>query len=110
MLQVANEILDHLPANQIAIKTEYLPSSLNIQADWQSRNLRDSNDWKLNHKTLSQIVTIIVIPQTALLFALRLNHQLLKYLFWHLDSGSCAVIPFSNLGQTSTGMHSLHLA
>ena len=50
LLQVAKEIWDYLLANGIAVTAEYLPSSLNIQADWQSRNHRDSSDWKLNPK------------------------------------------------------------
>ena len=44
LLQVAKEIWDYLLANGIAVTAEYLPSSLNIQADWQSRNHRDSRD------------------------------------------------------------------
>ena len=55
LLQVAKEIWDYLLANGIAVTAEYLPSSLNIQADWQSRNHRDSSDWKLNPKIFSQI-------------------------------------------------------
>ena len=41
---------------------EYLPCSLNIQADWQSRNHRDSSTWKLNLKIFSKIVKIRGIP------------------------------------------------
>ena len=33
LLQVAKEIWDYLLANRIAVKAEYLPSSLNIQED-----------------------------------------------------------------------------
>ena len=77
-------------ANGIAVTAEYLPSSQNSQADWQSRNHRDSSDWKLNHKILSQIVKIRGIPQIDL-FATRRNHQLPKYMSWHSDPGSCAV-------------------
>ena len=58
LLQVAKEIWDYLLANQIAVTAEYLPSSLNIQADWQSRNHRDSSHWKLNTRIFSQIVKI----------------------------------------------------
>ena len=90
LLQVAKEIWDYLLANGIAVTAEYLPSSLNIQADWQSRNHRDSSDWKLNPKIFSQIVKIRGIPQIDL-FASRLNHQLPKYMSWHPDPGSCAV-------------------
>ena len=39
-------------ANQIAITAEYLPSSLNIQADWQPKNHKYSSDWKLNLKNI----------------------------------------------------------
>ena len=46
LLQVAKEIWDYLLAYGIAVTAEYLPSSLNIQADWQCRNHRDSSDWK----------------------------------------------------------------
>ena len=90
LLQVAKEIWDYLLANGIAVTAEYLPSSLNIQADWQSRNHRESSDWKLNPKIFSQIVKIRGIPQIDL-FASRLNHQLPKYMSWHPDPGSCAV-------------------
>ena len=90
LLQVAKEIWDYLLANGIAVTAEYLPSSLNIQADWQSRNHRDSSDWKLNPKIFSQIVKIRGIPQIDL-FASRLNHRLPKYMSWHPDPGSCAV-------------------
>ena len=90
LLQVAKEIWDYLLANGIAVTAEYLPSSLNIQADWQSRNHRDSSNWKLNPKIFSQIVKIRGIPQIDL-FASRLNNQLPKYMSWHPDPGSCAV-------------------
>ena len=90
LLQVAKEIWDYLLANGIAVTAEYLPSSQNSQADWQSRDHRDSSDWKLNHKILSQIVKIRGIPQIDL-FATRRNHQLPKYMSWHPDPGNCAV-------------------
>ena len=90
LLQVAKEIWDYLLANGIAVTAEYLPSSLNIQADWQSRNHRDSSDWKLNPKIFPQIVKIRGIPQIYL-FASRLNHRLPKYMSWHPEPGSYAV-------------------
>ena len=87
LLQVAKEIWDYLLANGIAVTAEYLPSSLDIQEDWQSRNHRDSSDWKLNPKMFSQIMKIRGIPQIDL-FASLLNHQLPKYMSWHPDPGS----------------------
>ena len=66
LLQVAKEIWGYLLGNGIAVTAEYLPSILNIQADWQSRNHRDLSDWKLNTKIFYLIVKIIGIPQIDL--------------------------------------------
>ena len=90
LLQVAKEIWDYLLANGMAVTAEYVPSSLNIQANWQSRYHRDLSDWKLNPKMFSQIVKIRGIPQIDL-FASRLNHQLKKCMSWHSHPCSCAV-------------------
>ena len=90
LLQVVQETWDYLLANGVAVTAEYFPSSLNIQADWQSRNHRDSSDWKSNPKIFSQIANIRGIPQIDL-FASRLNHQLPKYMSWHPDPGSFPV-------------------
>ena len=51
LLQVAMEIWDYLLANRIAVIAEYLPNSLKIQANRQSRNHKDSSNWKLNPKS-----------------------------------------------------------
>ena len=64
-----------------------LAKQSDIQEDWQSRNHRDSSDWKLNPKMFSQIMKIRGIPQIDL-FASLLNHQLPKYMSWHPDPGS----------------------
>ena len=66
LLQVAKEIWDYLLANGMAVTAEYVPSSLNIQANWQSRYHRDLSDWKLNPKMFSQIVKIRGIPKIDL--------------------------------------------
>ena len=55
LLQEAKEIWDDLLANGIAVTADYLPSSMNIQADWQSRNHRDLSDCKLNKKHLLRL-------------------------------------------------------
>ena len=77
-------------SQSISVTAEYLPNSLNIQADWQSRNHRDSSDWKLNPKIFPQIVKNKGMPQIDL-FASQLKHQLLIYMSWHPDPGSCVV-------------------
>ena len=65
-------------ANQITVTAEYLPSSLNVQADWESRNHKDSSNLKLNSRIFSQIVNIRGVPQIDL-FVSRLSNQLPKY-------------------------------
>ena len=47
LLKLSKEIWQHLSKPQITITAEYLPSSLNVEADWQSRNIRDLSEWKL---------------------------------------------------------------
>ena len=102
LLQVAKETWDYLLVNVVAVTAEYFPSSLNIQADWQSRNHRDSSDWKSNPKIFSQIAKIRGIPQIDL-FASRLNHQLPKHMSWHPDPGSCSVDSFQHSWRNLSG-------
>ena len=48
MLQkLSKEIWQYLLKHQITVTAEYLPSSLNVEADWQSRNSSDPSGWKL---------------------------------------------------------------
>ena len=68
-----------------------LISTLNVKADWESRNHKDSSNWKLNLIYSLIIVNIKGVPQIDLC-ALRLNNQLPKYMSWHPDQGSCAVV------------------
>ena len=88
-------------ANQITIKAEYLPSSLNVQADWESRNHKDSSNWKLNPHMFSQSVNIRCVPQIDL-FASRLNNQLSKYMFWHPEEPLRVCVPSTLLNRKDT--------
>jgi len=47
MVKISKEIWNFLIQNGITITAEYLPGSLNVNADWESRNARDSLEWKL---------------------------------------------------------------
>ena len=78
LLNVTNDTLGYLIANQIAITVEYLPISLNDQIDSPSINhLRDSSDLKYDSKFLSQIFKLWGAPQIDI-FVSPLNHQLSK--------------------------------
>ena len=72
---------------------EYLPSALNIHADWESRNANHNSEWKLDFSVFHKILTHMGQP-TPDLFASRLCHQLLRYIEWKPDPGSIATDAF----------------
>ena len=81
-LDLAKDIWDYIMKNGISrISAEYLPSCLNVEADWQSRNTRDSSEWKLFPQIFHQICQMKGTPEIDL-FASRLSHQLPKYFAW----------------------------
>ena len=47
LLDLTKDIWDYLLKNGMTITTENLPNCLNVEADCQSRNPRDSSEWKL---------------------------------------------------------------
>ena len=47
LIELAKEIWKYLLHHGITIVAEYLPSSMNMEADWQSRNSKDHSEWKL---------------------------------------------------------------
>ena len=78
LLKLSKEIWQYLLKHQITITTEYLPSSLNMEADWQSRNSRDPSEWKLCPKVFQQVCQRRGMAKIDL-FASRLSHQLPQY-------------------------------
>ena len=48
LLNVSKSIWSYLLSKQIAMSAEYLPSALNVHADWESRNAKDNSEWKLD--------------------------------------------------------------
>ena len=83
-LDLAKDIWDYILKNGITITAEYLPNCLNVKADKQSRNPRDSSEWKLLPQIFHQICQIKGTPEIVL-FASRLSHQLPKYFAWTPD-------------------------
>ena len=45
---IGTKIWDYHLHRKMAITTEYLPRVLNVEAEWESRDLRDSNQCKLD--------------------------------------------------------------
>jgi len=44
---ISQEIWDYVLLQGITITKEYLPGKLNIEADRESRQVKDSSEWKL---------------------------------------------------------------
>ena len=75
---------------KITINAEHLPGSENIRADWESRHLTDSSDWKL-HREVFLSLDKRLGPFSIDLFASRTNTQLPLYCSWRQDPTALAV-------------------
>ena len=54
MTDIAKKIWEYLLQYEITITDEYLPSALNQIADWESRHVKDSTEWKLDPNIYSR--------------------------------------------------------
>ena len=48
LTEISKEIWQYFLKRKITITAEYLPGSMNVEADRESRQTRDSSEWKLN--------------------------------------------------------------
>ena len=60
---------------------------MNVEADRESRQTRDSSEWKL-HPTIFMKLCQIRGTQEVDLFTSRVSHQLPLYISWRIDSFS----------------------
>jgi len=72
---IFQEIWDYLLLQGITITVEYLPGKLNIEVDRESRQVKDSNEWRVCQKTFNLITKKGGTPRIDL-FASRISHQL----------------------------------
>ena len=93
LLKEARELWDFCLEKSILLSAEYLPGHLNVRADWESRNLSDSSDWRLE-ESLFQAINTKWGPFLIDLFASRLNAQVNKYVSWRPDPFAIAVDAF----------------
>ena len=78
MVELDKETWEYLLKWGITITTEYLPSELNVAADWESRNSLDSSEWMLSHQISQNVCQIRGSPDIDL-FASRLSHPIPTY-------------------------------
>lgn len=74
----------------ILIHAEHLPGRENVHADWESRHVLDSSDWKLEKRVFGTLDQQFG-PLSIDLFASRTNHQLPVYCSWRPDPSAWAV-------------------
>ena len=75
MAEVAKEIWEYFWKCGISITPEYLPSELNVAADWESQNNLDSSERMLSHQNFLKVCQINSFSEIDL-FASRLSHQI----------------------------------
>ena len=84
LLKISQEIWQHFLKHLITITRKYLPSSLDVKADWQSKNSRDLSEWKFSLKVFQQVCQRRGMPKVDL-FTSRLSLQLPQYFAWKPD-------------------------
>ena len=82
--QLSKEIWDYLIKNEIMITAEYHPGPINKEAKFQSRNVKDSSEWKLNPVVFPKTFHWRGIPDLDL-FTSRVSQQVSAYISWKLD-------------------------
>ena len=78
LMELPKEIWKYLLHHGITITAEYLPSSMDVEADWPSINSKDHSEWKLLPQVFQRIYQIKGKPEMDL-FASRLSAQLPRY-------------------------------
>ena len=81
---ITKRIWKYLVENNISLAAEWIPTHMNIWADWESRHCQDSSEWKLCPSIFHRICLRFGTPNLDL-FASRNCHQLQKYVSWKPD-------------------------
>ncbi|XP_063289505.1 uncharacterized protein LOC134573649 [Pelobates fuscus] len=90
---LARDFWNYCLQNSVSVTAEHIPGLDNYTADWNSRYLRDSGDWKLLPKLFRRISSLWG-PLSMDLFASRLNTQLPKFCSWRPDPEAVATDAF----------------
>ena len=78
---------------EIRLTAEWIQTQLNIVADWESRNVKDSTEWKLSQTIFQKICKAMGTPNIDL-FASRVSHRVPTYLSLKADPCCQAVDAF----------------
>ena len=84
LVQISKKIWEYLLNKGITNTAEYLPGTLNKEADMQSRTVTDSSEWKLNPVKLQNLSKSCWTPDIDV-SASRVSHQVPPYVSCKLD-------------------------
>ena len=90
LIEGAKNIWTYLMSMGTTLTAEYIPTKLNVAADFQSRNVEDSSEWKLHPEVFRGLCQVMGRPQVDL-FASRTSHQLNPYMSLKADPNCQAV-------------------
>ena len=74
LIAISKKIWQYLLKWKTTITAKYLPVSTNVEEDRESRQTRDSSEWKLNSTIFMKLCQIRGTPEMDLL-VLRVSHQ-----------------------------------
>ena len=72
LLKSGKLIWNYLLFHKITVTGEYLPSKMNLRADWESKNATDSSAWKFHRKVFLKMTKLL---RTLTVGLLRSNHR-----------------------------------
>nr|CAH7764024.1 unnamed protein product [Callosobruchus chinensis] len=92
--KISNSLWKWLEKKNLYVFASYIKSSDNLEADKESRSLKDETEFELNPIIFNQIVNIFGKPQIDL-FASRDNTKCDTFISWRKDPDSLAVDAFT---------------
>ena len=90
LIEGAKSLWSFLISKGTTLTVEYIPTKLNVDADFQSRNVLDGSEWKLHPAAFRGICQVMGQPEIDL-FASRTSHQLRPYMSLKPDPDCRAV-------------------
>jgi len=87
LIQVACQLWDWCLQRGVTLSASHLPGLSNVVADFESREVRTSAEWKLHEDVFRFICSTLGACEVDL-FATRLNNQLSAYISWTPDPGA----------------------
>ena len=108
LMRVTSEMWDWCLQKGITLSGSHLPGISNQTADWKSREVQTSAEWKLNARSFRKICMYLGPCRTDL-FATRLNAQLDNYISWRPDPGAMLTDAFQTSWKELEGYAFRHL-